>query len=121
MNPTSLDRLARRASLHPHFLGHSLARYAAVRDLDEPALALALGVCPETLADLRLCPRPGIDAARLGDDLARLVSRFGVRADVLLAAVRLGETVRLNESAPTGTAAGFLLAARDREEPESLP
>ena len=51
MTETPLQRLARRASAEPSFLGWQLAAFARVHGFDDDALAAHLGCAVETLAN----------------------------------------------------------------------
>ena len=66
MTETPLDRLARRASADPFFLGYRLAEYARVHEVDDLAPRGPDSAAPRRLAAVRLCR-----AARGGRSSAR--------------------------------------------------
>lgn len=113
----SVVRLTKRAAVDPYFLAFALAEYAAAGNLDDAALAAALGTTPAVLAHVRLCPAPRADT--FGADVERVATKFALNRDVLAAAARRGQVVAAMRAAAdrTAEAAGAMLAARDRNEP----
>jgi hypothetical protein len=110
-----LARLANRAAIDPHFLAFALAEYATAEGLDEAGLAAALGVPPDRLPHVRLCPAPRVDPDGFREDVERVADKFGLNRAALAAAARHGQVVAaLRAAAADATEAGFLLAARDR-------
>lgn len=110
-------RAARRATVDPHFLAFALERYAEQQDMDEPALAAALGATPETLAHARLCRMPRTDPPGLREDVGRIADTFGLDRTVLARAVRAGEAAVAARAAAGQTlpeSVTPMLAARDR-------
>jgi transcriptional regulator with XRE-family HTH domain len=72
-------RLAQRASLDPHFLGHALNAFARKRGgLSENQLASALGTDLDTLSRLRLCRMPRVEPDDRRADIARIAQRLWV-------------------------------------------
>jgi hypothetical protein len=114
----SLRHLAARVADDPFFLAHSLAEYARSEGLDDAALAARLGCRVEDLPLLRLCRAPRTEPGEFRADVATIAERFGLNATLLAEAVRLGQGLaQLRQAAqPTGHP-GYLLAARDAEEP----
>lgn len=119
MTQAPLERLARRASAEPSFLGWQLAAYARVRGFDDAALAGHLGCAVATLAHVRLCGAVRTD--RFREDVAEVATKFG------LDPVRLAEAVKpvpgaevagapAGEPGVADTVPGTVLAARDRSE-----
>ena len=112
-------RAARRAAVDPHFLAFALHHYAEGQQMDEPALMAALGATPETLAHARLCRTPRGDDAGMKEEVARIASKFGLNAAVLLRAVRAGEVAVAHRAAAERElpeTAAPVLAARDRDD-----
>lgn len=108
-----LQRLARRASAEPSFLGWQLAAFARARGFDDPALAAHLGCAPESLANVRLCGAIRPDHFR--DDVQCVATKFGLNPARLAEAAKplLAEAAR----EPAGAdAPGVVLAARDRSD-----
>lgn len=117
-------RATRRAALDTHFLAFALARYAEEQQMDEPALAAALGATPETLAHARLCRMPRTDPAGLREDVDRIAAKFGLNRGVLAMAVRAGEaavdqSVAADRAVPESVTP--MLAARDRQDEPRPP
>jgi hypothetical protein len=115
MTETPLERLAKRVSTDPFFLGFRLAQFAAVKELDDAALAARLGCAPDALANLRLCRAPRADdPTTFREDVTCIAAKFGLDARTLaeVAKPALAEVERGGASAG---AAGALLAARDQE------
>jgi hypothetical protein len=113
MSETPLQRLARRASAEPSFLGWQLAAFARARGLDDSALAAHLGCPVPILANVRLCGTIRSDHFRA--DVECVAAKFGLDAS------RLAEAAKpLPAEPPRGAApvadAGVLLAARDRTD-----
>ena len=112
MTETPLDRLARRASAEPSFLGRQLAAFARARGFDDAALAAHLGCPVETLANVRLCG--AVRASHFREDVLGVAAKFG------LDPARLAEAAKSlpaePELGPAADAPGVLLAARDRGE-----
>lgn len=111
MTETPLERLARRASAEPAFLGWQLAGFARARRLDDDALAAHLGCSRADLARVRLCGAVRPDHFRA--DVQAVAANYG------LDPARLAEAAKPFPVAPAGTVAeraepGVLLAARDR-------
>lgn len=113
MTETPLERLARRASGEPSFLGWQLAAFARTRDLDDDALAAHLGCPVATLANVRLCG--AIRADHFREDVGCVATKFGLNP------LRLAEASKSLPAEPEcdpafADAPGVLLAARDRRE-----
>jgi hypothetical protein len=111
-----LKALAARAEDEPFFLAALLAAYAHSEGLDDAGLAAALGCPVGELNMVRLCraPRPGF--AEFREDVVRIADRFGLDPLRLAEAVKRGRVVTALRSAEAATE-GFLMAARDREDP----
>jgi hypothetical protein len=110
-----LERLARRASAEPSFLGWQLAAFARARGFDDEALAAFLGCPVATLANVRLCGPVRPDHFR--DDVTCVATKFGLNPQRLADAAKpLAEPVR--EATDATEPAGALLAARDRGQPQ---
>jgi hypothetical protein len=108
---TPLEKMAERARREPFFLGWLLEQYAAPEQLDDVALAAELGCTLVDLRRLRLCRAPRTDAAGLLADIRHLADALGLDADRLARVIRRATVqVRFQGSA------GFLMAARDRDE-----
>jgi hypothetical protein len=108
----ALDHLAARVATDPAFLANALAEYARSKDLDDAALAAALGCPAAELTRLRLCgsPRPGQFLA----DVSAIAGRFGIDPTRLGEIVRLGQSLASLRTPQTAEGVpGFLLAARD--------
>jgi len=109
-----IDALAQRLQDDPFFLASALADYARSERLDDGALAVVLGCSVKTLGPLRLCRRPHPEPRLFRQDVERIASRFGVKADVLAAAVRRSDALsRMRRGENSGS--GLLVAARDRQ------
>jgi hypothetical protein len=76
-----LERLARRASAFPSFLGHALAAYQRAHGLTDADLAARLGCPVERLANVRLCG--AVRADHFAEDVKVIADRFGLRVDAL--------------------------------------
>lgn len=109
-----LAALALRVGDDPFFLASALAVYAESEAMDDEQLAAQLGCPVATLVPLRLCrrPRPGPPFFRRDVDV--IAARFGLRADMLAAAVRRADAVTALRQETAG-AEGVLMAARDRQ------
>ena len=111
-----LEALAARAEGEEFFLASLLAAYARSERLDDAGLAVALGCPPAELARLRLCRAPRTEPREFWEDLSRIAERFGIEPQRLAEAVQRGRVVRRFQGAPP-VGGGFLMAARDRDEP----
>lgn len=120
-----LDYLARRVGEDPFFLASAFAEYARGMGLDDAGLANLLGCTVAILPHLRLCRRPGGEAAAFREDVARIADRFGVDRAVLAQIVRWADAVAELRAASAADAAregrGVLLAARDRGGDDDEP
>lgn len=114
MTESPLQRLARRASTEPSFLGWQLAAFARVRELNDEALAAYLGCPVETLANVRLCGAIRHDHFR--EDVMCVATTFGLRIANLAEVAKPLPTELLREAVETDTLTA-MLAARDRSEP----
>src|SRR5262245_57442928 len=108
-----LERLARRVMSDPFFLAAPLACFAQSERLDDRALAERLGCDVSALTALRLCRSPDPRPPGFWTDIEVIAGRFGVNADALAEAVRLGQNLLQMQRA--AEVPGRLLAARDRE------
>ena len=113
MTESPLERLARRASTEPSFLGWQLAAFARARGFGDDALAAYVGCPVATLANVRLCG--AIRADHFREDVLCVATKFGLNP------VRLAEASKPLPADPerepvSAEAAGVLLAARDRSE-----
>ncbi len=116
---TPLERLARRTTTDPFFLGFRLAGYARLHQLDDAALAARLGGEVELLAAIRLCRAPRTEPAEFRDDVRCVAEKFGLNPKALAEAAKPGlATTRCDEAAAEEhSTPGVFLAARDRDEP----
>ncbi len=113
MIQAQLERLARRASAEPSFLGWQLAAFARARGFDDAALADFLGCPVATLANVRLCGTIRTDHFRT--DVTSVATKFGLSAARLADAAKPLPAEPLREPA-SADAPGVLLAARDRSD-----
>lgn len=113
MTESPLERLARRASSDPSFLGWQLAAFARARGFDDDALAAHLGCPRATLANVRLCG--AIRPDRFRDDVTDVAVKFGLIAARLAESAKPLPVERASEPAGAG-APGVVLAARDRSD-----
>ena len=112
MTESPLERLARRASAEPSFLGWQLAAFARARGLTDDALAAFLGCPRERLANVRLCGAIRPDHFRA--DVTCVAEKFGLNVWRLADASKpLAEPARVSAGAD---APGAMLAARDRSD-----
>ena len=111
-----LDYLARRVGADRFFLASALAEYARGMELDDAALCDLLGCTAATLTSLRLCRRPGGEAAEFRDDVARLADRFGLDRTTLAQIVRWADAMAGLRAASARDDRGTLLAARNRTD-----
>ncbi len=113
MTETPLERLARRASAEPSFLGWQLAAFARARGFDDATLAGYLGCPTATLANVRLCGAIRADCVR--EDVVCVATKFGLNAAHLAEATKPfpAEPARDPAAAEPPVA---VLAARDRSE-----
>jgi hypothetical protein len=109
-----LENLALRLENDPFFLGSILKLFARSAGLEEPHLAERLGCSLQTLVLVRLCRSPREEPGLFQKDIARIVAKYQLDADVLTDAVRRGQAILHLRARQTG-AAGTLLAARDGE------
>lgn len=114
MTETALQRLARKASAEPTFLGWQLAAFARARGFDDDALAAHLGCSVEALADVRLCGAARPDHFR--DDVTCVAAKFGLNPQRLAEAAKFRPAEPRHDDAPADGAAAPVLAARDRSE-----
>lgn len=106
--------MAERARHEPFFLGYLLERYAVAEQLDDQALATALGCSLDLLPEIRLCGAPRPD--HFLDDIQQIAISFGLDAErwrVILK--RATVLARLQESSNPQTGVNLLMAARERE------
>jgi hypothetical protein len=75
MTGSPLERLTRRASAEPTFLGRQLAAFARLRGFDETALAAHLDCPPAALVNVRLCG--AVSPERFRDDVTCVAEKFG--------------------------------------------
>ncbi|HVC33995.1 MAG TPA: hypothetical protein VNL16_10840 [Chloroflexota bacterium] len=108
--------LARRVQDDPFFLASALKGYARSEGLDERGLAAALSCPIETLVKLALCRRPRPAPPVFREDVDRIATRFGVRADALAEIVRHADALAGMRRGDADER-GLLMAARDRDEP----
>jgi hypothetical protein len=117
--PEPLEVLAARARDEPFFLAWVLAAYAGSEQLDDAALAGALGCTTKDLPMIRLCRAPRSDPEGFRADIDRISERFRLDPLRLADVVKRGRVVaRLQakpEQAKQETEHGYLMAARDRE------
>ncbi|MBN9121013.1 MAG: hypothetical protein J0I06_17990 [Planctomycetes bacterium] len=113
MTESPLERLARRASAEPSFLGWQLAAFARARGFDDDALAAYLGCVREVLANVRLCG--AIRPDRFREDVACVAQKFGLDARRLADAAKRLPAEPVREPA-RADAPGVCIAARDRGE-----
>jgi hypothetical protein len=113
MIETPLEKLARRASEKPTFLGWQLAAFARARGFDDTALAAFLECPVGKLANVRLCGP--IRAEHFRADVMDVATKFGLNPHRLAEAAKVlpAEPVRepVSDEVP-----GAVLAARDRSE-----
>jgi len=114
MTESPLQRLARRASAEPSFLGWQLAAFARVRQLDDESLAAYLGCPVEALANVRLCGAIRSDHFR--EDVTCVATKFGLSVAHLAEVAKPLPAEPLRESVETDTHVA-MLAARDRSDP----
>ncbi|HEX4607223.1 MAG TPA: hypothetical protein VH092_03375 [Urbifossiella sp.] len=115
----ALDHLAARATTDPAFLAFALAEYARSERLDDAGLAGRLGCRPGDLAAVRLCRAPRSDPDGFRADLTAVATRFGLDTTALAAAVQLARGVaQLRGAAANAADPGWVVAARDRENPD---
>jgi hypothetical protein len=116
----SLLALIARARTDPHFLASLLQVYAETQNLDDAGLVAWLGCAPEDLPMLQLCRPPRTDNAGFREDVELICKRFHIEPTRLADCVKRARTLlRLRETEHRPTDAGYLLAARDREEGET--
>jgi hypothetical protein len=114
----ALKHMAERVKADPFFLAYPLAGYAAAENLDDPALAAALGVGVEDLTRLRLCRAPRDTPAARRDDVTEIAAAFGIAPTTLMEVLNRGQAVaRLKEKVKTADRDGAFLAARDGDPP----
>jgi hypothetical protein len=111
-----LEALAARAEGDPYFLACPLAAYARHERLEDAGLAAALGCRAEDLTRVRLCRTPGTEDTDFWDDVSRIAERFGMDPERLADAIKRGRILLRWQAGPP-PAGGFLMAARDHDEP----
>jgi hypothetical protein len=114
-----LAALGQRVRDDPFFLASVLDVYAESEAMEDDQLAAQLGCATETLVPLRLCRRPRPDPPHFRQDVEVIAERFGLRADVLVTAVRRADAVLALRRGAAG-AEGTLMAARDRGADDRL-
>ncbi|MBX5490755.1 MAG: hypothetical protein IRZ14_06320 [Chloroflexi bacterium] len=115
-----LEELARRVEDDPAFLASVLAVYARSENMDDEALARALGCPLDRLPALRLCLRPRPEPSHFQRDVQEIATHFGLDPDALARAVRRADAI-IRLRGDRHTARGALMAARDRDEPPPPP
>jgi hypothetical protein len=113
MTESPFERLARRASAEPPFLGWQLAAFARARGFDDAALADYLCCAVAALANVRLCG--AIRPEHFRSDVTEVAAKFDLNPHRLAEAAKPLPAELAREPAPT-EAPGVLLAARDRGE-----
>lgn len=113
MTETPLEKLARRASEKPTFLGWQLAAFARARGFDDAALAEFLECPVATLTNVRLCGPIRPEHRRT--DLVDVAAKFGLNVARLAEATKVLPTEPVGEQV-AGDVPGAVLAARDRSE-----
>jgi hypothetical protein len=109
-----IEQAARQARDNPFFLACPLAAYADSEELDDAALAAALGCQPEQLARVRLCRAPRTESPHFDTDVREIADRFELNANALAEAVRRGQVIlRFRKAGPD--ARGTRQAARKRD------
>jgi hypothetical protein len=114
MNELPLERLARRASAVPSFLGWQLAAFARARGFDDEALAAFLGCPVATLANVRLCGP--IRHEHFRDDVTSVAAKFGLDPRRLAEAAKAMAEPAREAAGAEAQPARAMLAARDRGE-----
>jgi hypothetical protein len=116
MTETPFERLARRASAEPSFLGWQLAAFARARGFDDAALADYLGCAVGALANLRLCGV--IRPEHFREDVRSVAAKFGLNPHRLADAAKPlpVELAPASRAAEAEGVPGVALAARDRSE-----
>jgi hypothetical protein len=117
MADEALDALAARAATEPFFLASLLAAYARSEGLDDAGVAEFLGCPTSELTMIRLCRAPRVESAEFWEDIYCVAERFNLSAERLAEVVQRGRVVRRFEEQAPVQGSGFLLAARDAEEP----
>ncbi|MCI0704341.1 MAG: hypothetical protein L0241_25055 [Planctomycetia bacterium] len=116
MTETPLERLAKRASTDPFFLGFRLAEFADVEQFDDAALAARLDCDVNTLTHLRLCRAPRVDdPTAFREDVMCIAHKFGLDAHKLAAVAKRALATIQRETASADTP-GVMLAARDQDK-----
>jgi hypothetical protein len=110
----SLRAMAKKAESMPFFLASVLAVYAKGEQLDDDGLARVLGCSREDLAYLALCQAPRMEV--FWDDITSIAERVKIDPVCLAEIVKRGRVLARLQEEPA-TEGGFLMAARDREEP----
>ncbi|HKP52999.1 MAG TPA: hypothetical protein VJ183_10135 [Chloroflexia bacterium] len=112
-----LARAASRAAGHKHLFASILARYSALKGLDDESLRAHLKCDAATLNRLRLCGRPDPDAPAFAIDIQRIAERLDLDAIILAQLVREVDIAgAFNTNSQTATHGGVLQAARDHDE-----
>jgi hypothetical protein len=117
-----LDRLRRRATQDPYFLGHALGRFASERAFGDRELAKFLGCRIERLPHLLACRSPDPEAHRFAADVRKIAEYAGCKEERLLLALRelsvlgvLRALTAATEDAPIRS--GLLAARQHRSKP----
>jgi len=109
-----LAHAAARTAQRPSFLAQVFARYLAIEEIDEGALAELLGCSASDYRRLALCRMPATDLA-FAERIKQIAAFSGASADVLAQVIRRVHAVESLKAAASNTGA-TLLAAREREE-----
>ncbi len=128
-NQPPLTGLAQRLQTDPRFMAYALAAYQRQEGMADEELAPALGMLPELVMRLALCRRPDPHSPQFAEqvreiadyalaDEGRLANLLRQISSLEKLAQRQPTPATANEEDAAPLTAGFLAAARDRNETE---
>jgi hypothetical protein len=113
-----LAHAAARAANDPFFLGYLFESMIKTGRVTRDAVASRLGCSLDRLFQLYLCRTPRDDALSFREDVVRIASFAGCDAAALAQFVREAGALQSMRGATPQRASSFLLAARDRIDPD---
>ena len=118
MNNSKLSPLLKRVMENDHFVGHRLAHFQQVNDLDEIQLASFLCCGVEQLPRLALCVAP-TQKDNFAVHVQKLASFVGCDQIKLATLIRQSDAVQIATKRVAEHGANYTLAARDQKSDQN--